>query len=122
MEGSPSSVKSAVSFAEFGSLISDLRNLALILSFKDEIGKRDQSTRIFGITMSIQACLSPLGVVLCKAARAIERAGVLHQRNNSFRPHGIEFLLRQHARDEFARFAMPVFHGVNQRQRHFAFF
>src|SRR5215472_14756313 len=97
MEGSPSSDEiSSVRFPEFGS-----RFPALILSLEDEIGKRCQSARIFGITMSIQAGLSPLGVVLREAARPIERAGVLHQRNDRFRPNGIEFLLRQHPRDEF---------------------
>ena len=72
--------------------------------------------------MSVEAGLSPLRVILREAARAIERARILHQRHNCFRTHGMEFLFLQHLCDEFARLAMAVFHRVNQRQRNFAFF
>ena len=45
----------------------------------------------------------------------------MDQRNDRLRVHGIKFLFRKDARNQLARVAMAIFHGVNQWQRDFAF-
>src|SRR5271157_3948940 len=87
-----------------------------IFAFEDEIGQREQGSRIFGIAVPIEASLGAACVNEGQAAGAIERAGIANQRDKLFRLHGMKFLFFEHTRHEFARFAVAVFHGVNQRQ------
>src|ERR1700730_1572528 len=54
-------------------------------------------------------------------ARASEGPGVLNQRDQRFWTDGIEFLLFEDLDNEFASVAVPVLHGVDERQRDFAF-
>ncbi len=96
--------------------------LSSVLAFEDEIGKRGERTRKFGIGAAIEASFGAAGIVLRECAGAIERAGFVNQRNDCLRADGIEFLFFQHARDQFARIAMAVFHRVDQRQGDLPFF
>ena len=60
-------------------------------------------------------------VVVRESPDAIERAGFVNERDQSFGRTESNSFSSQHASDEFARVAMAVLHRVDQRQRDFAF-
>ena len=62
------------------------------------------------------------GVIDGQVAGAIESAGIADQCDQFFRLHGIKFFFFEDAGDQFAGFAMAIFHGVDQRKSDFAFF
>src|SRR5881398_2673606 len=115
MEGNPSWDEARGAFSRISNLRSPTS--VLVLALQNEIGERGQRLRIFRVAMAIEASLGPPRIVLGQAARALERAGVVHQGNDRLRPHGVKFLFRKDSRDEFARLAMTVFHRINERQR-----
>src|SRR5262249_30312013 len=45
----------------------------------------------------------------------------MNQRNQSFRTYAYKLFFFQHPRNEFPRFAMTIFHRIDQRQRDFSF-
>ena len=58
----------------------------------------------------------------CARLRVRSRApGIANQGNQGFRLHGVKFFFFKHTGDQFAGFAVTIFHGVDQRQRDFAF-
>src|SRR6266446_3019234 len=93
-----------------------------VLTFEDEIRECGEGARKFRIWAAIETRLGAARIVLCERAGAVERAGFMNQRNDGFGTHGIKFLFFQHARDQFARIAVAIFHRVDQRQRDFALF
>src|SRR5438128_126689 len=66
--------------------------LSSVLSLEDKIRERRQGARILGVGAAIEARLGAAGIILCKRAGAIERAGFVDERNDRFGPHGIKFL------------------------------
>jgi len=95
---------------------------ALILSIENEIRKRGERARILGIGAAVEASLGALRVVLREIAGAVERAGLVNERNDCFRTNRNKFLFFQYTRDQLTRVAVAVFHRVDQRQRDLAFF
>src|SRR5208337_776454 len=93
-----------------------------VFAFEDEIGKREQRACIFGVAMAVEASFGTARVNEGQAARTVQSAGIAHQGDKFLRLHGMEFLFFEYARDQFARLAVAIFHGVDQRQRDFAFF
>jgi len=72
--------------------------------------------------MAIEAGFGAASIDEGEAAGAIECARIANQRDELFRLHGIEFFFLEDTGNQFAGFAMAVFHGINQRQSDFAFF
>src|SRR5262249_23804115 len=58
---------------------------------------------------------------MCKNARLLQRPRFMYQRDQSLRTHAHKLFFLKHARYKFARFAMSVFHCINQRQCDFPF-
>ena len=69
-----------------GSMASSLRRL--VFAIENEIRKGHQSARaIFGIGCAVEAGFGAAGVIVGQFASAIERAGIVDQRDDGFRAH-----------------------------------
>src|SRR5437660_10973463 len=62
-----------------------------VLPLQNKIRERRKGARIFGILSAVEASFGAASIILCQCAGATERAGLVNQRNDGFRPHGIKF-------------------------------
>ncbi len=75
------------------------RLLGLVLAFEDKVGKGTQGARVFGIAGAIDAGFGAASIVVSEAASAIQSTGIMDQRHEFFRPHGLEFFFFQDTSD-----------------------
>src|ERR1700686_5511042 len=96
--------------------------MLLILARENEVRKGHQRATVLTVGVPVETSFRATGVIVSELASASEGSGVLHQRDQRFWTHGIKFLFFEDLDDQFSCVAVPVFHGVNEWQRDFAFF